>query len=510
MTLRLRSASIMPPIKNPPETVAAVDLGSNSFHLIVVRIIDSRIHVLDRLKEMVRFGAGLDADNNLTPDACRRALDCLRRFGERVRKMPREAVRAVGTNTLRKARNANAFLVQAHAALGHSIEIISGIEEARLIYLGVSHSVANSVGRRLVVDIGGGSTELIIGEGFEPLHMESLYVGCIGMTQSFFADGKLTAENWRRATIAARLEMRPVAHFYRHVGWDASIGASGTLLAVAKVAREMGLSPDGITLDAVQEIRRALFKAGHMDKLNLPGLTKDRVPVFPGGLAVLQAIMEGLKIDRMAVSDGALREGLVYDLLGRIRHEDVRARTIEGLARRFQIDVEHTRRVQKTALWLFEQVTDVWQLDEIYADTLAWAARLHEIGLAIAHNQYHKHGAYLIENADMHGFSRQEQQILALLVRAHRRKFPLVLFRQLPEEQCQAIMRLSIVLRLAVLLHRTRETRDDLKLQSVRAHDAGLELIFAAHTLEQHPLTQADLEAERTYFQAGGFELTFH
>ncbi len=491
-----------------PETVAAVDLGSNSFHLIVVRIVDSRIHVVDRLKEMVRFGAGLDAHNNLAPDARQRALACLRRFGERLGKMPRDNVRAVGTNTLRRARDAKNFLEEARHALGHPIEIVSGIEEARLIYLGVSHSVADAEGRRLVIDIGGGSTELIIGEKFEPLYMESLHLGCIGMTQKFFAEGKLNEENWRRATIAARLEMRPLVRLYRHVGWNVSIGASGTLLAVAKVVREMGLSQEGITLEAIQAIRKAMFKAGNIAKLNLPGLSKDRAAVFPGGVAVLQAIIEALKIELMTVSDGALREGLVYDLLGRIRHEDVRARTIQGIATRFQIDTEHTQRVETTALWLFDQVAEVWQLDESLADSLAWAACLHEIGLAIAHARYHEHGAYLIENADMHGFSRSEQQLLAVLVRSHRRKFSNELFSQIPERSRDAIMRLSILLRLAVLLHRNRE-QNDMIIRSVRAKNRGLTVTFSEGMLEQHPLTCADLESERNFLKGSGFELTF-
>jgi exopolyphosphatase/guanosine-5'-triphosphate,3'-diphosphate pyrophosphatase len=496
--------------RKPPETVAAVDLGSNSFHLIVVRIIDNRIHVVDRLKEMVRFGGGLDADNNLTEEACRRALDCLHRFGERIRNMPRNSVRVVGTNTLRRARNAKDFLIEARAVLGHPIEIISGIEEARLIYLGVSHSVADGGGRRLVVDIGGGSTELTIGQAFEPLYMESLYMGCIGMTQAFFADGKLNEDTWRRAVIAARLELRPVAHLYRRVGWETSIGASGTMLAVAKVAREIGLCPDGITLEAVHGIRKAMLKASEIGTLSLPGLAKDRAPVFPGGVAVLQAIMEGLKISHMTVSDGALREGLIYDLLGRIRHEDVRARTIDGLARRFQIDTEHTKRVEATALSLFEQVTEAWQLDEKHADSLAWAARLHEIGLAIAHNHYHKHGAYLIENADLHGFSRQEQQILAVLVRSHRRKFPRLVFSQVPDDQRDAILCLAILLRMAVLLHRTRTARDDVAIQAVSARDSSLEVVFPEGMLDRHPLTRADLESERNYLKAADFKLIFH
>ncbi|MGI8738698.1 MAG: exopolyphosphatase [Gammaproteobacteria bacterium] len=499
----------MPRISKAPDTVAAVDLGSNSFHLIVVRIIDHRIHVLDRLKEMVRFGGGLDADDNITDAARERALECLGRFGERVARMPRDSVRVVATNTLRKARNANAFLRDAYAVLGHPIEIISGIEEARLIYLGVSHSVADTGGRRLVADIGGGSTELIIGQGFEPLHMESLYMGCIGMTQQYFADRKLNEEVWRRATIAARLEMRPVAHHYRHVGWETSFGASGTMLAVAKVARELGLCAEGISLEALRGIVKAVLDTGHIDKLDLPGLSRDRAPVFAGGVAVLQALMEGLKIEHMNVSDGALREGLVYDLVGRIRHEDVRTRTIEGIARRFQIDTEHTQRVEAAAFGLFEQVAEVWQLDGSHADSLAWAARLHEIGLAIAHAQYQQHGAYLMENADMHGFSRQEQEILAVLVRSHRRRFSRSIFAQVADDQCDRVMRLAVLLRMAVLLHRTRAARSDVVIHSVRAKNSKLEIEFQPGMLNEHPLIKADLESEQKFLSAGGFELTF-
>jgi exopolyphosphatase/guanosine-5'-triphosphate,3'-diphosphate pyrophosphatase len=407
------------------------------------------------------------------------------------------------------ARNGERFLERAQQVLGHPIEIISGIEEARLIYLGVSHSVADSGGRRLVADIGGGSTELIIGQGFEPLHMQSLYMGCIGMTRQYFPDGKLSEATWRRATIGARLEMRPVAHNYRQVGWDTSFGASGTMLAVAKVAREMGLCTEGISLEALRGIVKALLDTGHIDKLNLPGLSKDRAPVFAGGVAVLQAIMEGLKIEHMNVSDGALREGLVYDLLGRIRHEDVRTRTIEGIARRFQIDTEHTQRVEATALALFEQVAEAWHLDQAHADSLTWAARLHEIGLAIAHAQYHQHGAYLMENADMHGFSRQEQQILAVLVRSHRRRFTKSLFAQVAEDQRDPVMRLSVLLRMAVLLHRTRAARSDVMIESARAKNSSLEIGFPVGMLEEHPLIKADLESEQKFLSGGGFELTF-
>ncbi len=488
--------------------VAAVDLGSNSFHMIVARIDQGHIHMLDRLKETVRLGGGLDENNNLTPEAMERALGCLERFGQRVRNLPRGSVRCVGTNTLRKARNSKVFLPLAQKSLGHPIEIIAGREEARLIYLGVSHSLADDRGRRLVMDIGGGSTELIIGERFEPLHMESLHMGCVSMSEAFFPKGKITAEAWQRAHTAARLELRPIELLYRDLGWDEATGASGTLLAVAKVVREMGWSSTGITLEALHQLRDALIAGGDVKKLQLNGLSKDRAPVFPGGVAVLLAVFEGLKIAHMGVSDGALREGLIYDLLGRIQHEDVRGRTIDNLMRRFQVDTEHAQFIRDTAVGLLEQVADAWELDEDHADTLGWAAQLHEIGLAIAHSGYHKHGAYLIENSDLPGFSRPEQLLLGLLVRAHRRKFPVKLFEALSEEEFCTGQRLAILLRLAVLLHRSRSHKQ-IPVSAAVGKEKCLKLSFDPRWLDEHPLTRADLDNEIGVLKQAKFKLKY-
>lgn len=492
--------------RKPPSAVAAIDLGSNSFHMIVARIVDGEVHMLDRLRESVRLAGGLDEHNRLSDEARERALECLSRFGQRVRDLPRGSVRIVGTNTLRKAQNSGGFLHEAQQVLGHPIEIISGVEEARLIYLGVSHSLASVTGRRLVVDIGGGSTELIIGEGFDPLYLESLYMGCVSMTGAYFGDGKIGAKAWRRAVIAARLELRPVGRSYRQIGWGSSVGASGTLLAVARVVGEMGWSDDGITLDSLYALRDAMIDAGSIKKLDLAGLSKERARVFPGGVAVLQGVFEGLNIERMSVSDGALREGLIYDLLGRLRHEDVRGRTIKGLMSRFQVDGAHAQRVRRTALTLLEQGAERWELYEDHADMLEWAALLHEVGLAIAHSQYHKHGAYLIGNADLPGFSQQEQRALAALVRAHRRKFPLDVFEEIAEDQRQALLHLAVLLRLAVLFHRSRGDYD-IPIQRVGAGEGVLQLAFEDGFLDEHPLTQGDLEYEREYLGTAGFQL---
>ncbi len=488
--------------------IAAVDLGSNSFHMIVARVADGDIHVVDRLRETVRLAAGLDEQGRLVGPAVERALACLERFGQRVRELPQGAVRAVGTNTLRKARNGMAFLEQAREALGHPIDIISGVEEARLIYLGVAHSLGADDRRRLVVDIGGGSTELIIGRGFEPRHMESLYMGCVSSTQRFFGDGGITAEGWRRAVIAARLELRPVARSYRILGWDLSVGASGTALAIARCLRASGWSADGITLEGLRRLRKAMIKAGSIKRLDLPGIGKDRAQVFPGGVAVMQAVFEGLGIEQMTVSDGALREGLLYDHLGRIRHEEIRPRTMQSLQRRFALDAAHGHRVAEAAAMLFAQAAEPWGLGEEDANLLQWAARVHELGLAIAHSGHHKHGAYILAYADLPGFTRQEQQVLAALVRTHRRKFVQEPFAALPEYRREAVRRLALLLRLAVLLNRGRPAQPIPPLRAEYTQET-IRLEFPEGYLEAHPMTEADLVNERAYLKAVGFKLRF-
>lgn len=491
-------------------TIAAVDLGSNSFHMVVARPVNGHLNVLDRLRESVRLAAGLDVNGELDAAAQQRAIACLERFGQRLRDMPPGSVRAVGTNTLRKAHNSDAFLEAAAAALGHPIEVISGLEEARVIYLGVSHSLPASPGQRLVMDIGGGSTELIIGEGFEPIYMESLYMGCVSLSQEHFSDGNISAKAMRRAEIAAGQELQAIEQDYRRLGWGSAVGSSGTIRAVGDVLQAMGWSDGGITLSALHRLREAMIAAGHVDRLvNLQGLPAERAPVFPGGVAILIATFAALGIERMQVSDGALREGLLYDLMGRIRHEDVRGRTIAALSDRYHVDKAQARRVHATATYALHQVMQAWKLEEECAvSLLEWAAQLHEIGLAVAHNGYHKHGAYLLEFSDMPGFSRQEQKALSALVRSHRRKFAPAVFRVLPEAQRERLMRLSLLLRLAVLLHRSRA---DIPLTPfhMEADGKSLTVRFPAGWLELHPLTQADLAQEAEMLKEGKFKLAF-
>lgn len=492
--------------EDPPEFVAAVDLGSNSFHMTVARVDDGRIHIVDRIKEMVRLAAGLNADNELEPDVAERALACLERFGERLRELPRGNVRAVGTNTLRRAKRSVEFLRAAEEALGHSIEIIAGREEARLIYLGVAHDVAHDEEQRLVMDIGGGSTEFVIGRRFTPLHLESLYMGCVGLSQRYFADGRLDKASVAAAELSARQELEPIQARYRRAGWDEAVGASGTILtAGALLGGDRG--EDGITLAGLYGLREKLLEAGHVDRLSLPGLQPERAPVFPGGLAILVASFEALGIKRMHCSDWALREGILFDLIGRFRQTDVRDKTIADLSGRYRVDQQQADRVERTALELRAQVAKSWKLrKEKYGDLLGWAARLHELGLAIAHNQYHKHGAYVLAEGDLPGFSRQEQALLALLVRSHRRKFPVALYRELPVDQAERAVRLAVLLRLSVVLHRGRS---DSPLPGIiaEADDLMLRLEFPGEWLEEHPLTVADLEQEASFLRAARITL---
>jgi exopolyphosphatase/guanosine-5'-triphosphate,3'-diphosphate pyrophosphatase len=490
-------------------TVAAVDLGSNSFHMIVAQPVGGQLRIIDRMRETVRLANGLDGRNQLSADARERALACLQRFGQRLRAMPPGSVRVVGTNTLRKARNVREFLEAASSALGHPVEVIAGREEARLIYLGVSHSLPDSGHNHLVIDIGGGSTEVIIGKRFDALHRESLFMGCVSFSEAYFPKGAVSEAAMTQAVLAARLELEPVEGEYRRIGWDDTVGASGTVRAVAQVAKEMGWGGDGITLEALRQLRAALVRAGNVGKLELKGLKDDRRPVLAGGVAVLIALFESLGIDRMQVSDWALREGLLFDLVGRIRHEDVRERTIVALTGQYYADMAQAQRVRRTALRLLNQVIRDWSLgSEEDGNLLAWAAELHEIGLAVAHASHHKHAAYLIANSDLPGFSREEQRLLAAVVRAHRRKLPLAELKELPAAESVRALRLAVLLRLAVALHRSRSDAP-LPEVALSANDKGARLAFPAGWLDAHPLTRADLEVEAEFLKAAKVRLAF-
>jgi exopolyphosphatase/guanosine-5'-triphosphate,3'-diphosphate pyrophosphatase len=493
--------------QTPPDSFAAVDLGSNSFHLLVARLDGGTLQVIDRYKEMVRLGEGLTEDKWLRPEVAERALACLERIGQRLRGVKPANVRVAGTNTLRQLRPETGFVEQAEQVLGHPIEVIAGREEARLIYLGVAHGLAIGDEKRLVIDIGGGSTEVIVGQGFQPTLCESLHMGCVSISRRYFPGDKLSAKEMDRAELACAVEIRPVRELVRQSGWSTATGSSGTIKAIASVLAAEGWSEDGITADGLDQLRAAMIDRGKVSALAFKGLSDERRPVFAGGVAVLRAVFQHLGVTQMRASDQALREGLIYEMDGRVHHEDVRERTVATLCRRFDVDPEHAARVRTTALNLYEQLREPWALHhDNYPKMLGWAADLHEIGLAVSHSQYQKHGAYLLRNADLPGFTRQEQEALAALVLGHRRKFPLDAFTQLPGPARDCARRLTILLRLAVLMHRGRSAKPDPSTQ-VDTENDRLSLRFPSGWFDDHPLTRLEFEEEANRLSVAGITL---
>lgn len=487
--------------------IAALDLGSNSFHMVLARTSNGELRILERLGEKVQLAAGINEQRELDEAAMERGLDCLRRFAQLINHLPQGAVRVVGTNALREARNRATFIRRAEEILDHQVEVISGREEARLIYLGVAHTFAGAPGKRLVVDIGGGSTEFIIGQGFDSQLRESLQMGCVSFTQRFFRDGKITAARYAQAYTAARLELMSIEHGLRRLGWQEAVGASGTIRAVCLAIQAAGLSTGETTAEGIGLLKRKLLKAGDVDRLDLDGVKPDRRSIFPAGLAILEAVFDALELTSMGHSEGALREGVLYDLLGRHHDEDIRDRTLSFLMERYHVDQEQAARVESKALESFDQVAEDWALDEDWhRELLGWAARIHEVGLDIAHYHYHKHGAYLIEHSDLPGFSRQDQQMLALLVRGHRRNIPRQRFEELSEDGIK-LTRLCVLLRFAILFHHIRGPQQAPACE-LRAGDNSLDVAFPDGWLAQNPLTQADFAQEAEWLKRIDFSLT--
>jgi exopolyphosphatase/guanosine-5'-triphosphate,3'-diphosphate pyrophosphatase len=485
------------------EIFAALDLGSNSFHLLLARFVSGRMVVLDRHKELVQLAAGLDARRRISAAIVRQALGVLPKFAERLRGIPKSHVRVVGTNTMRVARNADSFLTRAEKLLGVPIDIISGTEEARLIYLGVAKDFTPGFSQRLVVDIGGGSTELV-GGGQEPHTLESLYMGCVSFSQRYFGDGKLRRKDYKDAVLAARTEIQTVAPVMLASQWDEVVGSSGTIRCVQKmIERTVG---DGlITLPALEFIADRVVAAKSVERLDIPGLTDDRRSTIAGGLAILHAVFLELNIRTMDVSEYTIREGIVHDLAGRVQHHDRRERTIRTMMQQYHADAAQAQRVDATAQALYEQVrNDVPMEPDRARAMLHWAACLHEIGLLVAHNGYHKHGAYIIENGDMAGFSRQEQKLLAFLVVNHRRK----LKPQVASYGVDPDWRLMVIFRLACLFNR-RRTPHQLPPIGLRLKPGNVEVQLPRNWLEQHPLTREELEKEKELLKARDLKLSY-
>jgi len=490
----------------PGELIAAVDLGSNSFHMVVAREFHGEFRSLEKRGQKVQLAAGLDENFHLSEEAQQRGLDCLREFAQRLQGMDPAKVSVLATNALRAARNRQEFIERAEAVLGYPIEVIAGREEARLIYLGVSHTLADDAGKRLVVDIGGGSTEFIIGERFEPKALESLHMGCVSFTKRFFTDGKINEANFERAVAAAKQELQAIEHHYKKIGWDSAVGSSGTIRAVEQTVVEFGWSAEGITRQALKKLRKQAMQFDTVDDVVLPGVKVERRQVFIGGLAILTAVFETFDIEHMIYSDGALREGALWDLFGRSDHEDVRRRTVQSLKERFFVEAEQAERVRDTALALFDQVKDSWKMDESMSNWLVWSAELHEIGLSLSHSGFHKHGAYLLQHADMLGFTRQGQAKLSAMVRCHRRKFVLAEFDVISPVRRNDMIQLARLLRLAVILNHGRGVHP-VPVPQLISNGDQLELVLPEGWLEEHPLTAGDLLAEVDYQKSAGMAL---
>jgi exopolyphosphatase / guanosine-5'-triphosphate,3'-diphosphate pyrophosphatase len=488
----------------PDNTYAALDLGSNSFHLLVARFENNKLVVIDRHKENVRMASGLRSDGSLSKVTMDRALASLARFAERLRSTPNAHLRVVGTNTLRKATNTHSFLERAEDILQSPIDIISGIEEARLIYLGVADDLAPESGKRLVVDIGGGSTELVIGQQ-TPEQLESLYIGCVSHSERFFPEGNINPDAYYQAVIAAQAEIQWVSNVFSHHHWHEAVGSSGTIRTIEKMLYEMGLAPNHtITLNGIHLLSNKLCTFTHCDDIDLAGLSEERRSVLPGGLAVLHAIFLELGIDEMHVSANAIREGIVLDLAGRFHNHDKREETVEYLMQQYHVDRKQVKRVQQLAQVLLAPLQEEFAGNYATVErTLDWAISLHEIGLSISHNGYQKHSAYLLLHSDMPGFSRQEQKLLSFLVLNHRRKLK-------PLQETYGFdpdWRQVQILRLAFLFNRRRDDNNIPPELGIKLREKSLRLQISKQWLDEHPLTSEDLKTEQRYMKSLDIEM---
>ncbi len=485
--------------------LAAIDLGSNSFHLIVARVEHDEVRPVETLAEKVQLGAGL-RNGVLNKAAIRRGIDCLSRFKQVLDSVSPYRTRIVGTNALRQARNRRDFTNAAEALLGVPVEVIYGREEARLVYLGVAHTLADDEQSRLVVDIGGGSTEFIVGQRFEPQRLESLQMGCVSYTRQFFKRGRITDKRYRKAYDAARLEVSHIRHRFASSWWEDCVGSSGTLQAIEAIIQNFGWSDGGITRSGLACLEQALLNFDHIDKIEIESLSDTRRNVILAGVAITAGIFDELGIKLMRPSRGALREGVIYDLLGRLSHEDVRERTINALMQRYSADAQIAEIVEERTKNLFDAVAEPWELEDNDRDLLRWAARTHEIGMAISHKHYNRHGAYLLRNADLPGFSQDEQEILALLVWSHRRKLPLNDLQEMPASDYRRAARLVAILRLACAFKYVEQV-EELPLIEVSGKANSLRLKFPGDWLKQHPLTSYELREEKIQLKKLGLRL---
>ena len=491
------------------DKIAALDLGSNSFHLVVARVVASDVQILHRLKLRVQLAEGLGEDGYLSADALQRGLDNLKILAESLNDFHPDQVRIVATYTLRKARNAGDFVRAARDILPYPVEVISGAEEARLIYLGVAHTTYHD-GKRLVIDIGGGSTETIIGQDFDALLLKSLPMGCVTYTNRYFDDGHISADNFAAALSHARQEIEPVSDLLVRLGWTHCLGSSGTVKAIVSLAESLGAArPGHVTRSELAKVARHCIKAGHVDKLGDHGFSEQRRHVFPAGVAILSALFESLDIEALEYSSGALREGVLYEMEDRLENIDIRDRTAQSLVSRYVVDQEQAQRVRETTLMLYEQVKEDWQLtDPGLRNMLMRAALLHEVGLQINSRNVHRHSGYILQHVDMPGFNLEEQHLLATLARFQRKKIRRPEFNEFLQYDQPEIRHLVALLRLGVLLNFKRQ-KDTLPVISLEVDGNDMTLTFEPGWLDEKPTYRANLAREASQIGALGLTLTY-
>ena len=501
------SQPLQPPLADG-SLLAAIDLGSNSFHLIVARVEHGEMRPVEALAEKVQLGAGL-VDGKLSAEAIARGLDCLARFAQMLGSVDPERIRVVGTNALRMADNRREFTLPAQRILGAPVDVVYGREEARLVYLGVAHTLADDAQSRLVIDIGGGSTELIIGQRFEPQRLESLQMGCVSFSDSCFANGKVSRSNYRTAYERARLEVSHIRYHFHSRHWAECVGSSGTLQAIESVLVSHGWSDGGITRKALSRLEKRLLQFKHFDAIELEGLSSQRRNVIAAGVAITSALFDELGITRLRTSRGALREGVIYDLMGRLGHEDVRERTINALMQRYSVDKVMGELMARRARTLFNASREGWSLRKTDRDLLERTALTHEVGMAISHKHYQRHTAYLLQNADLPGFSQEEQEQMALLAATQRGKLDHPLWAAVTDADRPRLLRLITLFRLA-LLFKYVEQLEALPDFAVHAHENTIGLEFPPEWLQRHPLTARELEQEVSLLGKEGLQLTLH
>lgn len=472
---------------------AAIDLGSNSFHMLVVREVAGSIQTLARIKRKVRLAAGLDQHNHLSQEAMQRGWQCLRLFSERLQDIPRDQIRVVATATLRLANNAAEFLQTAETILGCPVQVISGEEEARLIYHGVAHTTGGP-DRRLVVDIGGGSTELVAGTGAQAAQLYSLSMGCVTWLERFFSDRNLERDNFEAAEQAAREMVRPIVPQLRQHGWQICVGASGTVQALQEIMVAQGMD-ERITLPKLRQLKQRAIQCGKLEELEIEGLTLERALVFPSGLSILLAIFQELGIESMTLAGGALREGLVYGMLHLPVEQDIRSRTLRNLQRRYLLDIDQAERVSQLAANFCQQTTNEWQLDTRCRELLHAACLIHEIGLSVDFKQAPQHAAYLVSHLDLPGFTPAQKKLLATLLQNQSNALDLPLLSQQNAVPPRVAQRMCRLLRLAIIFA-SRRRDDTLPAVRLRANDEELHVILPQGWLERHPLRAEALDQE--------------